>query len=247
MKTFRADLHIHTLLSPCGDLEMSPDVILAKAREKNLDLIGITDHNSTRQCRVIREMGADCGITVLTGAEVTTLEEAHCLVYFDTFCQLNDFQKFLDIHLPNLKNDVKKFGYQVYVDALNNIKGAEERLLINALDASIDEVEKEVHRLNGLFIPAHLDKQRFSIISQLGFLPPDLKVDALEISPFTSPDEWVSGHPEHKKYCLISGSDAHYPDQIGTRITGFIMNRVNFEEIRNALKGESNREVIIMN
>ena len=49
----RADLHIHTVLSPCGDLEMSPENILHFAQIQGLNMIGITDHNSTRQARKV--------------------------------------------------------------------------------------------------------------------------------------------------------------------------------------------------
>lgn len=235
MKKFRADLHIHTVLSPCGDLEMSPDTIIARALEMRLDIIGITDHNTTRQCKVIRRMGAMNGLLVLTGAEVTTKEEVHCLAFFETEDQLDDFQEFLDQHLPDIPNDVKRFGHQVAVDADNNIVYTEERLLISALDQSIDQVEAEVHRLNGLFIPAHIDKRRFGIIQQLGFVPPDLKVDALEISPFCTQQEFLSAHPELINYLFISGSDAHYPEQIGSRVTVFEMETAGFAEIRKAI------------
>ena len=44
---FKADMHIHSVLSPCGDIEMSPSAIVAQAKAKGLDIIGLTDHNST--------------------------------------------------------------------------------------------------------------------------------------------------------------------------------------------------------
>jgi len=247
MKDFNVDLHIHTVLSPCGDLDMSPDIILARAKAKNLDLIGITDHNSTRQCRVIRGMGAELGIGVLAGAEVTTREEIHCLVFFDSDESLDRFQLFLDERLPAQKNDPDKFGYQVIVDSQNNVTGMEERLLLNALNAGLEEVEQEVHRLGGIFIPAHIDKSRFSILSQLGFLPSDLAFDALEISPLTTYQDWLTLHPEHRQYCFISSSDAHLPDQIGRRFTRFTLLEPSFCEIRKALKKEEGRNVLIMN
>jgi PHP family Zn ribbon phosphoesterase len=246
MKKFRADLHIHTVLSPCGDLEMSPDVIISRAKEMHLDIIGIVDHNSTRQCGVIRQMGQSEGIFILTGAEVTTKEEVHCLAFFETDEQLNCFQVFLDEHLPDIKNDIKRFGHQIAVDAGNNIVFTEERLLISALDQTIDQVETMVHRLEGLFIPAHIDKRRFSVFEQLGFLPPDLKVDALEISPFCK-QEFLTQHQELSKYNFVSGSDAHFPEQIGSRVTVFEMERPGFEEIRKTLKENGLGKIEILN
>ena len=244
MKKFRADLHVHSVLSPCGDLEMSPDVIIGKAKEMHLDIIGITDHNSTRQCAVIRQMGELNAITVLTGAEVTTREEVHCLTFFETDEQLNEFQKYLDMHLPDIKNDVGRFGYQVVVDAANNIVFTEERLLVSALDQSIGQVEAKVHSLRGLFIPAHIDKLRFSLYGQLGFLPTGLKVDALEISPGKSSVDFLEKHPELLHYSIISGSDAHYPHQVGSRVTVFDMENPGFGEIKNTLEGIGTRTLI---
>ena len=247
MKKFRADLHIHTVLSPCGDLEMSPDAIIAKAKEMKLDIIGITDHNSTRQCRVISQLGALSGISVLSGAEVTTKEEVHCLAFFETDEQLNDFQKFLDENLPDIRNDVRRFGHQVAVDAENNIVFTEERLLISALNQSIEQVGKKVHSLDGLFIPAHIDKRRFGVLEQLGFLPPDLQVDALEISPFVKKDEFIKQHPVLGNYTFVSGSDAHYPGQVGKRVTVFEMENAGFAELRKTLHENQPGKIEIFN
>ena len=102
MNTYRADLHIHTVLSPCGDLDISPTRIIEKAREKGLDIIGITDHNSTRHCSLIRELAQPAGIFVLMGAEVTTREEVHCLSFFENDDQLSEFQAYLEQHLPHV-------------------------------------------------------------------------------------------------------------------------------------------------
>jgi PHP family Zn ribbon phosphoesterase len=247
MKKFRADLHIHTVLSPCGDLEMSPDVIIAKAKEMQLDIIGITDHNSTRQCGITRQLGALSGIAVLMGAEVTTKEEVHCLAFFENDEQLGNFQAYLDKNLPDIQNDVRRFGYQVVVDADNNIIYTEPRLLISAIDQSIEQVEAKVHSLDGLFIPAHIDKKRFSVIEQLGFLPKELKVDALELSHRCTRESFLMEHPELAEYKFISGSDAHYPEEIGRRLTLLEMENTGFNEIREALHETGARIIKIMN
>ena len=247
MKAYRADLHIHTVLSPCGDLEMSPGMIISRAKEMQLDIIGITDHNSTRQCSVVKQLGALSGIVVLTGAEVTTKEEVHCLVFFETDNQLTKFQAYLDANLPDIRNDAARFGYQVAVDADNNIVFEEERLLVSAINQSIGQVEVMVHSLDGLFIPAHIDKRRFSVFEQLGFLPPDLPVDALEISPHCTPEGFLKSHPELKPYTMISGSDAHYLKQIGTRVTLLELSCPGFAEIRQALHETAQKGVKILN
>ena len=82
MKEFRVDLHLHTCLSPCGSLEMSPQRIVETALERGLDAIAVTDHNSTLQCPEILALGEERGLMVFAGAEVTTREEAHCVALF---------------------------------------------------------------------------------------------------------------------------------------------------------------------
>ena len=245
MNRFKADLHIHTVLSPCGDLEMSPTNIIRAAKSKQLDLIGITDHNTTRQCAVIRELGLKEGIYVLCGAEVTTKEEAHCLAFFDTTESLEAFQVYLDAHLPKVKNNPDLFGYQVAVDADDNIFFEEDRSLLSAIDQSIEKIEETIHSLNGIFIPAHINKSKNSVISQLGFIPDDLKFDALELSKHISREEFISKNKYLKDNVFIKNSDAHLPELIGETTTLFIMEALNFEEIKKALHNIDNRTVII--
>ena len=235
MPTFKADLHIHTLLSPCGSLEMSPANIVSAAKKAGLDIIGITDHNTTRQCREVFRIGKEEGMTVFCGAEVTSKEEAHCLVFFGSFDELDVFQKFLDEKLPDIKNDPDKFGDQVWVDENEMIAGEEPRLLISALDATVEEIEKKVHQLNGIFIPAHIDRPLYSIISQLGFIPDNLQADALEISDISKKDMLTEMYSIPGKTFFITSSDAHYPNQIGTRYTELKMPEPIFEEFRRVL------------
>jgi len=243
MKVFRADLHIHTVLSPCGDLDMSPVNIVSEAARKGLDIIGITDHNSTRHCKLIKRLAAQKGIFVLQGAEITTKEEVHCLAFFENTDALDLFQEFLDNNLPDLINDPDKFGYQVQVDENDIVIFEEKRLLTNALSKSFEEVEAFTRNLNGLFIPAHIDKLKNSIYSQLGFLPVNMKADALEISRLTSPEKFTAAHPEIKGFTITRSSDAHFPDNIGTIFTNFSMETRSFSEIRQALKGVNGRKV----
>ena len=247
MNRYKADLHIHTVLSPCGSLEMSPQVIVEAARTKGLDVIAITDHNSTRQCKVVARLAKKDGIMVLCGAEVTTREEVHCLTFFENFEKLDVFQDYLDEHLPEIKNNPDVFGHQVWVNEKEEIMGEEERLLISGLNQSIEDIEAKVHALDGLFILAHVDKKRFSIYSQLGFIPFDLKIDAMGISPLADVVELQKKHPEMENYVLLRSSDAHMPDQIGQRYTEFIMEELSFEEIKLALRKENGRETKIGN
>lgn len=244
MQTYRADLHIHTVLSPCGDLDMSPRNIVEMAKVRNIDIIAITDHNSTLHGPVIRKLAEPLGITVIYGAEVTTREEAHCLCLFDTDAQREKFQEYIDLNLPNIPNDPQRFGYQVVVNEDDEILYEIEPLLINGLNVGINDIEHTVHALGGLFIPAHIDRPRYSLISQLGFVPPDLKFDALEIFRKTNPAEFLSQHSYLNRPILIKNSDAHYLDQIGETFTNYLMAEPTFNELAKALKGEDGRQVL---
>lgn len=243
MKIYRADLHIHTLLSPCGELSMSPARIIETAKRRNLDIIGISDHNTTRQSNLVRTLGEKKGIYVLRGAEVTTREEIHCLVFFEENDSLSRFQELLDDTLPSIQNNPLIFGDQVVVDENENIVYTEERLLTNAIMLSLGELETWVHANDGIFIPAHIDRMKNSIYSQLGFLPQNLKADALEVSKRSSPGQFRINHPETAGYMLITNSDSHYCESIGTVFNNFHMEGTTFEEIRMALAGEKGRKV----
>lgn len=245
MQEYKADLHIHTVLSPCGDLEMSPVNIVNAASQKGLDIIGVADHNTTRHCRLITQLAAEKGIFVMPGAEVNTQEEIHCLAFFENIEILDDFQAYLDQYLPRVKNDPNFFGYQVQVNEKDEIVYEEEISLFGAIEQSIGDVENKVHELNGIFIPAHVDRQRDSVYSQLGLFPDDLNPDAIEISWRNEPGEFLKTHPELLQFTVLRNSDAHFPDDIGRVFSRFLLMNRNFKEIKMALARESGRRVCI--
>lgn len=244
MNFFRADLHIHTVLSPCGDLDMSPVNIISEALGKGLGIIGITDHNSTRHCGLTARMASEKGLFVLMGAEVTTKEEVHCLAFFENTDALNKFQEFLDNNLPDIMNDPEKFGYQVQIDENEMVIFEEKRLLLNGISQSFEATEAFVHKLGGIFIPAHVNRKKNSIYSQLGFIPSGTRAEAVEISHGSGADQFILDHPEIKQFPIIRSSDAHMPDDIGNASTLFYLNNPSFAEIMLALKNENGRKII---
>ena len=235
---FKADLHIHSVLSPCGDLEMSPSAIVATAKERGMDIIGLTDHNSTLNADVTRRLGEKAGLHVLMGAEVTTTEEVHCLGFMPTVEKLAEFQAFLDSRVVWFENDVDKFGYQLVVDEEENVLEQVPHLLINALDLPLLELQQKVYELGGIFIPAHVDRPSFSLSSQLGFVPSGLEFHALELSyhcrrggyQFLKDCPWFAG------YNFIQSSDAHFVEDIAKIHSELEMPSFSFENFKAALR-----------
>jgi 3',5'-nucleoside bisphosphate phosphatase len=243
MNRYSADLHIHTVLSPCGDLEMSPVNIVDRAVERGLDIIAITDHNHTGHARLTRALGTRRGLWVVYGAEVTTREEVHCLTFFDTEDQLDRFQVYLDRNRPLIPNDIQLFGHQVIVDEEEQIIAELERSLYPAMNKGIDEVTEFVHSIGGLFVPAHVDRRMNGLYSQLGFLPVGLDLDAIEIFRQTDREAAVKEHPELKDFELLKSSDAHFIGDVGRCTSTLLMDQRSFKEFRMALRGLDGRGI----
>ena len=234
MKQIRADLHIHSLLSPCGSLEMTPREIISRAMARGLDMIAVSDHNSTLHCELTVALGEKAGITVLRAAEVTSAEDVHSLVILPDGVARASFQQWIDSRSAHIPYNPDIFGDQVVIDENENIIMEIKHFLTAALNASIDEVEEAAHRHGGLFIPAHIDRPSMSITSQLGFIPEDLYIDAVE----------VVGRTAELLYPVIRNSDAHIPEHIGRRYTEYMLDHPSFEELAMALRGENGRHII---
>ena len=245
MNEFRVDLHIHTVLSPCADLEMTPANIVERAKNTGLQIIGITDHNSTKNALLVKRLAEKEGIYVLTGAEVTTKEEVHCLAFFEFEDQLNQFQQFLDEQITIIPNPDGHFGYQPVVDENDQILELIPNYLAAALKSGINEVQQKVESLDGIFIPAHVDRPVNGLFSQLGFVPPELKFHALGISGLSSEKDVRKHYVLDAGIALIRNSDAHYLQQIGEIYTRFWMEEINYSEIKMALNQQNNRFVEI--
>lgn len=244
MNTYCADLHIHSVLSPCGDLELSPLNIVETAAKKGLDIIAVTDHNHTGHAKLTRELGVKRGIWVVYGVELCTREDVHCLAFFDNNEQLDFFQGLLDQNLPKIPNDASKLGYQLIVDEKENILEEITHSLYPGLAWDIEEAAKSVQDLGGLFVPAHVDRPMNGLFAQLGIWPDGFIADGLEISRRTSKETFLSEHPELEAYTILCNSDAHYLEDIGRCFNRIIMKSRNFQEFRLAMKGEEGRRFV---
>ena len=225
--SLRADLHLHSCLSPCGDLDNSPSALARTARRRGVDLVGLTDHNSALNTPAFAEACRREEIAALFGIEVTTFEEVHVLCLFPTSEHAVSFGQELYAALPNIPNDPVKFGDQVYVDVDDVILGEVDKYLVSAARWTMEETAERCHAAGGLFIPAHIDRSMHSVWSQLGFLP-DCAYDALEVTKDPCPID-TKGLPK------ITDSDAHYLDDVATRTFAFEADGPSFEGLRSAL------------
>lgn len=248
LKEFKADLHIHTCLSPCADEEMYPQNIIRQAKMNDLDIVGICDHNSAENVDAAKKSGQKEDVTVIGGIEATSQEEVHILALFENNKELFEFQKIIYDNLPGL-NDKKVFGRQLIINENNEIVSSSNRLLIGATSLSLQDIVQAINSLGGLTIASHIDRESYSIIGQLGFIPEELLLDALELSPnyIWKMDCKEEGkvNPELYGFTLVTSSDAHFLSDIGKNFTIFIMEKASIEEIKKALSGEDGRKVMI--
>ncbi len=232
----KADFHVHTVLSPCGDIEMTPSFIIKRAKEVGLSVIGITDHNSTLQASEVQRIGEREGIFVLTGAEVTTSEEIHLLVFVDGENNLEKLQEYLESKILKIKNKPDYFGYQLVVDEAENVLLQVDYLLINALTESLEQVTEFVHSLGGIVIPAHINKSSNSLLSQIGFIPNNSKFDAVEVVLSEGQIYFNGAKADTSNFKIITSSDAHFREDFGYKFSLLNINEpITFEKIKSSL------------
>ncbi|MEW6409928.1 MAG: PHP domain-containing protein [Nitrospirota bacterium] len=243
LKQFRADLHIHSCLSPCADLNMTPSRIVIEATSKELSIIGICDHNSAENLSVTKKVAREKDIHLIAGMEVTSSEEVHILALFDRIENVMALQEIVYANLSDGENDEEASGYQVVVNENDEILNFNKRLLIGATSLSVQNIVDVIRSLEGLAIASHIDREVFGIISQLGFIPDNLKLDALEISPRIDKDKALSLFKDYSHIPWVSFSDAHFLRDIGRRTTSFFIEEPVVAEIVSALKGIDGRRI----
>lgn len=243
LRRFRADLHIHTCLSPCGELTMFPRSIVETARAAGLDIIAVTDHNATENAAAVIEAAKGGGLAVLPGLELTTEEEAHILGLFDAGTDLGPLLAAVYRSLPDVPSKRSFIKDQVIVDAEDGVTGFNPHCLMGATRLTVYEAVSLIHGHGGLAVASHIDREAFSLISQLGFIPRDLALDAVEVSPQLSFDKAQDAFGPQTPFPIVRFSDAHRPEEIGRAMMDFTLAAPSLEEIRKALAGAEGRSV----
>lgn len=226
------DLHIHSCLSPCGDEDMTPANIVNMAKLLGLDVIAVTDHNSCRNLPAVYSYANKNNIITIFGMELCTMEEVHVLCYFKELEDAFMFDKHVYDKLIKVKNKEDIFGKQEMYNDEDIKVGEETNLLINATNISFSSLNELMKNYKGVYVPAHVDKGSYSLLSNLGFIPPDARFGSVEINDMTKADELCKTHPYLAKCNILRNSDAHS--------LGAINEAVNFMNVK-----ERSREAVL--
>jgi hypothetical protein len=227
------DLHIHSCLSPCGDGEMTVNNIVNMAALKGLDIIALTDHNTSKNCPAFLSAAKKAGVLALPGMELTTAEEVHAICLFGKLEQAMAFDSYVSGLLPGIKNRPEIYGPQVLLDENDRETGHLDILLANATGVSFYDLSSLMDQFGGIYFPAHIEKPSFSIISNLGFFPPDCPMHAVEIKDRSKHPSLLEENPAISGLPVLTNSDAHYLWDISERVNkldaetaGFLLNLV---------------------
>ena len=223
---------------------MIPPLIVQKALEKQIDLIAITDHNTSANVEAVQKAARGTGLTVLPGMEVQSREEVHLLTLFESLDALEAWQKEVDASLPDLLNAPDFFGEQFVVDETGDFLRSEPRLLLTSTGFSIDEIFERVKAFGGVVIPAHVERFSFGLFPTLGLLSENWNLLALEISRHITPQKAVGMFPAVRNYPLIQSGDVHrLEDFLGSTV--FTLASPTLLELRLAFNKIDGREVSI--
>lgn len=204
------DLHLHSCLSPCGDMDMTPNNIVNMAKLLGFDVIALTDHNSSLNCEAAMKIGEEAGVLVIPGMELTTSEDIHAVCLFPTLEKALEWNRYVDDNRVKIRNRAEIYGRQVIMNENDEETGEVEHLLIPATNISIMNVRSLVKQFGGVCMPAHIDRDSLSILSVLGEIDESCGFTAAELADKSRADELKQAHPILNNMKIVTDSDAHY-------------------------------------
>lgn len=240
LNTYRAELHIHTVLSPCAAVEMIPPLIIQTAEDKGIHLIAITDHNSIGNVYAVMQASQGTNVHVIPGIELQTREEIHSICLFDHYEELESFFSSIKHAFPSLSNNPDFFGEQFIVDKNGNFIEREKRLLSVSSKLSLKDAWQTAIDHHGLLIPAHVNRKLFGLLPVLGFIPTDIDISILEISKHSSSQQVINQYSQLQNLGLIQSGDAHLLEEI-VGYNQFSIAEPTIAEIQMALTGNNGR------
>jgi len=221
---------------------MYPTALVEKSLERGIDVIGICDHNASENARYVIKASRGKKVHVLPGMEITSREDVHVTAFFKNIDTLLQIQNVVYESLSGTNRE-EIFGCQAIVNELDEVEGFNDRLLIGSTRLALHEIVEAVHRLDGIAIAAHIDRESFSVLGQLGFIPRDISFDALEISPGTGLKAAREKYPDLRDHTFIQSSDAHFIRDIGKACTNIVMEEPSISELKMAFEKREGRFV----
>ena len=240
---FMVDTHIHTCLSPCAELDMHPAALVDAAVRAGLDSIAVCDHNSAENAAAVQRAGTSAGLAVIPGMEITSAEEVHVLGLLPDLEAAMALQSKVYRSLPG-HNDENIFGIQVIANEFAEVLGFNDHLLSGATTLNLDQVVAAIHDVDGLAVASHVDREGFGIIGQLGFIPPNLPLDAIEVSQRTPLPLARASFAPNGEHSILCASDAHEPKDVARAATFVLMEAATLAELRRALTREQGRTIL---
>jgi PHP family Zn ribbon phosphoesterase len=221
---------------------MYPRAVVDKAIVEKLDIIAICDHNASENTQFVLRSAEGKPLIVLPGMEITSSEEVHLLALFDTLDDLTKIQNIIYGHLSGTNRE-EIFGCQAIVNDLDEVEGFNDRFLLGATKLSLPEIIGQIHGFGGLVIASHIDRESFSVISQLGFIDPEIHLDALEVTHHMGITEARIKYAELSGYPFIESSDAHFIDDIGHGTTTIFLESGTISELKMAFRRQGGRYI----
>ena len=233
----RYDLHIHSCLSPCADMDMTPNNIVNMCVLNGLDVIAITDHNSCKNCRALVEAGKKANLLVIPGMEICTNEEIHVVCLFETVNDAENFSEYVYSNMPLVPHRPDIFGEQVIMDSTDKEIGKEPYLLLNATSISVNDILEITNKYNGTALPAHIDRNSYSVISSLGDIPPETRFKTVEISVKGDIEKMETLYPSIKNMLVLTNSDSHYLETLISENHSLEIDTLSAKAIINYING----------
>ena len=205
MLSLAADLHLHSCLSPCGDEDMTPNNIVNMAKVKGLQMIALTDHNTTRNLPAISKCAQREGLLFIPGIEVQSQEDVHLVCYFPSLKDAMEFGGVIEDRLGCIWNRPELFGTQIIRNEEDEEIGQIDKLLLQSVPMDINEIYDMALLHGGICVPAHINRESNSLLYILGFLPEEPPFPTVELSPKAS-----APSVDLQNRRVLYNSDAHY-------------------------------------
>lgn len=209
MNRYYYDLHMHSCLSPCADNDNTPNNLAGMGALNGLNVMALTDHNTTKNCPAFFAAAKRQGIVPIAGTELTTAEDIHIVFLFEELEAAMEFDLFLQSRRILIKNRVDIYGEQLITDENDEVIGKDEHLLSNATTITVEECAALGKRFGAVCYPAHIDREANGIVAVLGTFPKDCGFRCTEFHSAESIEKYSKMYDLDGITKLVC-SDAHY-------------------------------------